>query len=308
MLQRATACCRSPFHCQLQTSKSLNNLQAACSGGRDAYDAIVRGGGSFVDVLRENKSCRPSLSCIVACLPCMQARYYSACSSPLQHPNTIHIAFSVVTQPRPGLATTHMMALATALIERSHAASALTSAAADATAAAAACPPLLLLPCVFRPTKGFSLPPSPLSCNIIMIGALQWLLCSIIVLTCVIVAGPGTGVSPFIGFMQHLDALMQQQQQQQQQSASGLSFLFFGCRNSREFLFQQELEGWVKGGVLAGLWVAYSRPGEQRCQDADADCATAAAALTLDDGSGSKTTAGQYVQHVIVQQQQVTCG
>jgi hypothetical protein len=33
-------------------------VQAACSGGRDAYDAMVRGGGAFIDVLRERKSCR----------------------------------------------------------------------------------------------------------------------------------------------------------------------------------------------------------------------------------------------------------
>jgi sulfite reductase alpha subunit-like flavoprotein len=84
----------------------LTLIQAACSGGRDAYDAIMKGGGAFVDVLRlaascrwarqhsmrmsqGDVSCRPSLSCIVACLPALQPRYYSACSSPLKHRDTM---------------------------------------------------------------------------------------------------------------------------------------------------------------------------------------------------------------------------
>jgi sulfite reductase alpha subunit-like flavoprotein len=110
--------------------------------------------------------------------------------------------------------------------------------------------------------------------------------------------------------LQHLDALKQQQQQQQQQQLElGLPFLFFGCRNSREFLFQQQLEGWVKGGLLAGLWVAYSRPGQQAFQDAASaiDAADAVAALALDEESGGQVMTGQYVQHIIVQQKQVLC-
>ena len=128
------------------------------------------------------------------------------------------------------------------------------------------------------------------------------------------VAGPGTGVSPFIGFLQHLEALKQQQQR-----ALGHSFLFFGCRNSREFLFQQQLEHWAKGGVLAGLWVAFSRPGTEHCRnaadaaldDAPAPAADAAAAagsiatLSL-SASFDETRSGQYVQHIIAQQKQVT--
>jgi sulfite reductase alpha subunit-like flavoprotein len=116
------------------------------------------------------------------------------------------------------------------------------------------------------------------------------------------VAGPGTGVSPFIGFLQHLEALKQQQQR-----ALGHSFLFFGCRNSREFLFQQQLEHWAKGGVLAGLWVAFSRPGTEHCRNA-ADAAAAAGSIgTLSlSASFDETRSGQYVQHIIAQQKQVT--
>jgi hypothetical protein len=50
-------------------TQSVTHKQAACSGGRDAYDAIVKGGGSFVDVLRANKSCR--CICVLACFMLM---------------------------------------------------------------------------------------------------------------------------------------------------------------------------------------------------------------------------------------------
>ncbi len=115
-------------------------------------------------------------------------------------------------------------------------------------------------------------------------------------------------MSPFVGFLQHLHALKQQQQQQhqQQQQPSGLPFLFFGCRNSRDFLFQSQLETWKTSGVLAGLWVAYSRPSDAQCRDAGVDGAAAdLAALALEGEGGCEGKKGQYVQDVILLQRQV---
>lgn len=44
-----------------------------------------------------------------------------------------------------------------------------------------------------------------------------------------ILVGPGTGVAPFIGFLQHLAA----------QGSTGRAWLYFGCRNAaRDFFFQ----------------------------------------------------------------------
>ena len=126
--------------------------------------------------------------------------------------------------------------------------------------------------------------------------------------TITLIAGPGTGVSPFVGFLQHLHALKQQQQQhqQQQQQPGGLPFLFFGCRNSRDFLFQSQLETWKSNGVLADLWVAYSRPSDTECSDAGVGAAAAdLAALALEGGGGCEGKKGQYVQDVILLQRQV---
>jgi hypothetical protein len=60
-----------------------------------------------------------------------------------------------------------MMDLATKLIGSARAADASSS---SSSAAAAVYPAPLLLPCLHKPTKCFSLPHDPLGCNIIMIG------------------------------------------------------------------------------------------------------------------------------------------
>ena len=51
--------------------------------------------------------------------------------------------------------------------------------------------------------------------------------------------GPGTGVAPFLGFLQQRHAAMQATAA----SSAGPAWLFFGCRQPQEdFLFQQELQ------------------------------------------------------------------
>jgi sulfite reductase (NADPH) flavoprotein alpha-component len=72
----------------------------------------------------------------------------------------------------------------------------------------------------------------------------------------VIMIGPGTGVAPFRGFLQHREA----------QGASGRNWLFFGARHFRsEFLYQVEWQEALKKGLLNRLDLAFSRdPGIAR--------------------------------------------
>uniref|UniRef100_H2YB53 Methionine synthase reductase n=1 Tax=Ciona savignyi TaxID=51511 RepID=H2YB53_CIOSA len=73
--------------------------------------------------------------------------------------------------------------------------------------------------------------------------------------TPIVMIGPGTGVSPFIGFLQ------QRREQIHSRTACniGPAWLFFGCRHKeRDFLFQSELESFIDG-VLTKLCVAFSR-------------------------------------------------
>jgi sulfite reductase (NADPH) flavoprotein alpha-component len=66
----------------------------------------------------------------------------------------------------------------------------------------------------------------------------------------VIMIGPGTGVAPFRGFIQHREAV----------GATGRNWLFFGARHFRcEFLYQTEWQDAVKKGVLTRLDLAFSR-------------------------------------------------
>ena len=68
--------------------------------------------------------------------------------------------------------------------------------------------------------------------------------------TPVIMVGPGTGIAPFRAFLQERDA----------QEADGKNWLFFGNPHfTQDFLYQTELQGYLKSGLLSELSVAFSR-------------------------------------------------
>lgn len=65
-----------------------------------------------------------------------------------------------------------------------------------------------------------------------------------------IMVGPGTGIAPFIAFLQEREAT----------GASGRNWLFFGDQHSAtDFLYEEHIEAWRKSGVLDRLDTAFSR-------------------------------------------------
>nr|WP_086937524.1 sulfite reductase flavoprotein subunit alpha [Thaumasiovibrio occultus] len=91
------------------------------------------------------------------------------------------------------------------------------------------------LPGYFAPNKSFSIPKED-SAPMIMVG-------------------PGTGIAPFLGFLQARKA----------KAASGDNWLFFGDRNAAsDFIYQQELEAWVEEGLLSRLDTAFSRDQKEK--------------------------------------------
>lgn len=73
--------------------------------------------------------------------------------------------------------------------------------------------------------------------------------------TPVIMIGPGTGIAPFRAFLQERDNA----------GATGQSWLFFGNLHfTRDFLYQVELQDYLKRGVLSKLDVAFSRDQAQK--------------------------------------------
>lgn len=66
----------------------------------------------------------------------------------------------------------------------------------------------------------------------------------------IVMIGSGTGIAPFIGFLQNLAG----------RKAKTESYLFFGERyRAKDFLYQAELEQYLEKGTLHGLFTAFSR-------------------------------------------------
>ena len=91
-----------------------------------------------------------------------------------------------------------------------------------------------------------------------------------------LMVGPGTGLSPLIGFLQHREVQLRQLHAAQAGQANGADTanqppvqlgharLYFGCRNLNDYLYQEELEGWRNAGVLSHLDVAFSRLDDEK--------------------------------------------
>jgi sulfite reductase alpha subunit-like flavoprotein len=76
--------------------------------------------------------------------------------------------------------------------------------------------------------------------------------------TPIVMIGPGTGVTPFISFLEHRLALLAQPDAAGR--ALGEAHLFFGAKNSAEdFLFEEELEYFCEHGALQQLHTAFSQ-------------------------------------------------
>ncbi len=71
----------------------------------------------------------------------------------------------------------------------------------------------------------------------------------------VVMCGPGTGIAPFRAFLQ----------ERERTHAAGRAWLFFGDQHeASDFLFRDELRGWLGSGVLSRLDLAFSRDGAKK--------------------------------------------
>jgi sulfite reductase (NADPH) flavoprotein alpha-component len=71
----------------------------------------------------------------------------------------------------------------------------------------------------------------------------------------VIMIGPGTGVAPYRAFLQHRQA----------QGASGRNWLFFGHQHrATDFLYEEEMLGFQRSGLLTKLSLAWSRDQDEK--------------------------------------------
>lgn len=73
--------------------------------------------------------------------------------------------------------------------------------------------------------------------------------------TPIVMIGPGTGIAPFRAFLQEREAT----------GAKGPAWLFFGHqRRTTDFLYEDELAGFLASGILAKLSLAWSRDNDRK--------------------------------------------
>ncbi|XP_078018813.1 methionine synthase reductase isoform X1 [Epinephelus lanceolatus] len=245
-------------------SVQRRRLQELCSKqGAADYNLYVRDPSlSVLELLAAFPSCSPPLSLLIEHLPKLQPRPYSAASSCLRYPGKVHFVFNVVEFPacpgrpagRRGLCTGWLFDLINPVL------------VFPEKAESSGCPAVPKIHVSLRPNCFFR-PPSDLSAPFIMVG-------------------PGTGVAPFVGFLQQRE----EERKENPEATFGETWLFFGCRHrDRDYLFREELEGFVSSGTLSQLKVCFSRDDQE------------------DEAATSAVARPRYVQHnLLLNSQHIT--
>ncbi|XP_053323435.1 methionine synthase reductase [Spea bombifrons] len=201
-------------------------LQELCSKqGSSDYNQFIRDQAiSLLDLLTAFPSCRPPLSVLIEYLPKLQARPYSAASSNLFYPGKLRFVFNVVELPSCLERTVSRKGVCTGWLSEL---SPFNNAKREEMPA---------ISIFSRPSMSFQLP-TETSAPVVMVG-------------------PGTGIAPFIAFLQHRLML----KKINEESKFGETWLFFGCRHrDKDYLFREELNQFVESGVLTHLKVCFSR-------------------------------------------------
>ena len=180
----------------------------------------------YIPSLPENRcpSCTIPFERLLEILPAMKPRRYSAASSPLADPESVRFILNVVDQ---GLCSTWLDTLGSAMggaasTETGGCSAALPGRLSRSVLVAKQVPSAPLVP-LFREKKtaGSFNPPADTAVPMIMIG-------------------PGTGVAPFLGFLQHRHA----QRAASPDASYGASWMFFGNRNEMKDALCRSVPDW----------------------------------------------------------------
>jgi sulfite reductase alpha subunit-like flavoprotein len=256
-------------HCTNSKDKdALLLLSSNSPQGKAAYIThILQARPSLLDLLNTHPSCTPTLDALLDALPPLQPRMYSvACAPPPPEErghgggeNTVSVAFSVVQYEtergkRRGVATgwledilLHGKCLTgrgSSSANGTNATNGHTSISPSSGCRKRKIPIFFRSGGVFRPHRDLSKP--------------------------MIMIGPGTGVAPFIGFLQlrnHLLNASSSDNNKNDNNSSNVApcWLFFGCRHpNQDYLYESELKQFKSEGTLDNLLVAFSRLGSEK--------------------------------------------
>ena len=245
-------------------------LAGRSAGGVRAFSSFVEAQRlDLRDLFALFPSSTPSLPILLAALPPLQPRFYSLASSPLVDPNTMRVAFNIVEYQasapgakkcptRLGLATAWLEGIMNAFNDANDEAVKIGRASPP--------PPPPLIRAFLRAARSF-VPPAALATPLIMVG-------------------PGTGVAPFIGFIEHREARRVVAARIAAAATTGMwrgnvavrgisdaadvttptatplgiSVLIYGNRDpSIDWLFRKDVETALVSGALSAAHVAWSR-------------------------------------------------
>ncbi|KAF9432517.1 hypothetical protein BGZ76_010682 [Entomortierella beljakovae] len=220
----------------------------ASKQGADQFNAFRAQGPTFLDILHTFPSVKIPLARVIETLPPMQPRYYSITNSPLANNGNRRwcCAFNVVSYELPegvqrrGVCTPWLDELS----------SKVPYGKAVTTGFGSVRIPMFLKP---NETK-FNLPTDTTK-PVIMIG-------------------PGTGVAPFMGFLEHRAQQRKIKRRlvnigstprQQLEDSFGDMWLFYGCRHrEKDWLFREQMKEFEDEGSLTELHLAVSREVDAR--------------------------------------------
>ena len=187
---------------------------------------------TLLEILNVFPSCCPPIETLINVISPLQPRFYSAINTPLAEPDKVKFVFNVAefcladlwNRIRHGVCTVWLDELAERPIEKNQCRNLR--------------PYHLTIPIYKRPNSVFQVPEDS-SKSLILVGS-------------------GTGVAPFLGFLEHRRQLASGQAKNQRNS--GEIWLFFGCRHvSRDFLYETQLESYEADKTLTRLILCSSR-------------------------------------------------
>ncbi|XP_036380632.1 NADPH--cytochrome P450 reductase-like isoform X2 [Megalops cyprinoides] len=202
--------------------ETMRKMASSSSEGKALYQSwVLDSRRNILAILEDMPSLRPPIDHLCELMPRLQARYYSIASSSKVHTNTIAVC-AVVVEYETKTGRTNK-GVATNWLKNK----VVTDNGHKSTV------PMYVRKSQFRLPFKASNP--------------------------VIMIGPGTGIAPFMGFIQERGWLKEQGKE------VGETVLYYGCRHRNEdFLYQEELEEFEKAGVLTKLNVAFSRDQEHK--------------------------------------------
>ncbi|KAI7904365.1 uncharacterized protein BX663DRAFT_550745 [Cokeromyces recurvatus] len=231
--------------------KEKLSLMYICSKqGAAVFNAIRDESPNLLDILETFPSCQPPLERLLDLLPAHLPRFYSISSSPLKRNHKIRFAFNVVEYitavgkaERKGVATAWLDKLTRKIPSRTTPNNVEVQITAEDN---------IKVPIFIRQNVNAFVLPKETERPLVLIG-------------------PGTGIAPFIGFLEHRQAqrhirlsmgnVVGASSSQHILADFGPIYVYYGFRNRhKDFLFKKELEEFVQDKTITHLALAESRP------------------------------------------------